>query len=92
MLERMLLPEHHAIAILLRDHDQVKELFDKFDKARSTSEKDKIIAAALTELKIHAIIEEEIFYPVVRSHVGSDARFLILEVLNVTATAKASRP
>ena len=27
-----------------------------------------------------------------RSHVGSDARFLILEVLNVTATAKASRP
>src|SRR5689334_6850097 len=72
MLERMLLPEHHAIAILLKDHDRVKELFDKFEKAKSTAEKERIIAAAVTELKIHAVIEEEIFYPAVRAHVGKD--------------------
>jgi hemerythrin superfamily protein len=72
MLERMLLPETHAIAILLKDHDKVKDLFDKFEKAKSTAQKEKIIAAALTELQIHAVIEEEIFYPAVRAHVGKD--------------------
>jgi len=72
MLERILLPDHHAIAILLKDHDNVKDLFDKFEKAKSTAEKEKIIASAVTELKIHAAIEEEIFYPAVRAHVGKD--------------------
>lgn len=72
MLERLLLPDHHAIAILLKDHDRVKELFDTFEKAKSTAAKEKIIADALTELKIHAVIEEEVFYPAVRAHVGKD--------------------
>src|SRR4051794_10061767 len=72
MLERMLLPENHAIAILLKDHDNVKQLFDTFEKAESTAEKERIIAAAVTELKIHAVVEEEIFYPAVRTHVGKD--------------------
>ena len=72
MLERMLLPETHAIAILLKDHDTVKALFDRFDKAASVREKDKLIEQAVTELKIHASIEEEIFYPAVRQHVGKD--------------------
>jgi hypothetical protein len=72
MLERMLLPERHAVAILLKDHDRVKELFDKFEKAKSKAAKEEILVAAVTELKIHAIIEEEIFYPAVRAHVGKD--------------------
>src|SRR5436190_23761844 len=72
MLERLLLPEKHAIAILLKDHDTVKELFDRFEKAKSGNEKEHIIRDAVTELKIHAAIEEEIFYPTVRPHVGSD--------------------
>jgi len=64
-----LLPEDHAIAILKKDHDTVKALFDEFDKAEHPSKK-KIIESALTELKIHAILEEDIFYPAVRQHVG----------------------
>lgn len=72
MLERLLLPEDHAIAILMKDHDNVKALFDRFEKSDSAAEKEKIIAEALTELKIHAVIEEEIFYPAVRKHVGAD--------------------
>ena len=72
MLERLLLPEEHAISILIKDHDTVKDLFDRFEKAESTAEKEKIIAQALSELKIHAVIEEEIFYPAVRKHVGKD--------------------
>lgn len=72
MLERLLLPEKHAISILMKDHDIVKELFDRFEKSESAAEKEKIIADALTELKIHAVIEEEMFYPAVRKHVGKD--------------------
>jgi hypothetical protein len=50
----------------------VKELFEKFEKTDSSAEKEKIITKAGEELKIHAAIEEEIFYPAVRNHVGKD--------------------
>lgn len=66
MLEKLLLPEKHAIAILIKDHDRVKDLFDRVEKAETGGEKDKLIGEALAELKIHAAIEEEIFYPAVR--------------------------
>jgi hypothetical protein len=57
---------------LIKDHDRVKELFDRFEKSESASEKEKIIGEATTELKIHAVIEEEIFYPAVRRQLGKD--------------------
>ena len=72
MLEKLLLPENHAIAILIRDHDKVKDLFYRFKRADTDGEKDKIIAEALAELKIHAVIEEEIFYPAVRRQLSKD--------------------
>jgi hypothetical protein len=66
-----MLPETHAIGILKKDHDTVKALFDDFEKAEKATAKEKIIAQAVTALKIHAVLEEEIFYPAVRAHVGS---------------------
>jgi hypothetical protein len=72
MLEKLLLPEKHAIAILIKDHDKVKDLFDRFEKTDERAEREKIIAEALTDLKIHAVIEEEIFYPAVRRHMDKD--------------------
>ena len=71
MLDFMM-SEKHAISILKKDHDTVKDLFDKFEKAESSSEKERIISRAVNELKMHAVVEEEIFYPAVRKHVGSD--------------------
>ncbi|MCU1340172.1 MAG: Hemerythrin cation binding domain protein [Bryobacterales bacterium] len=65
-----LLPEDHAIALLKKDHDTVKNLFEQFEKAETVSAKEKIVEQALTELRIHAVLEEEIFYPTVRRHVG----------------------
>jgi len=67
-----MLPENHAIAILRKDHDTVKGLFDKFKKAEKTAAKEKVIDQAVRALKIHAILEEDIFYPAVRAHVGSE--------------------
>src|SRR5579859_2014728 len=72
MFERLTLPETHAISIILKDHDTVKALFDKFEKAETSAQREKVIGEAVMELKIHAVIEEEIFYPAIRKHVGKD--------------------
>jgi hemerythrin-like domain-containing protein len=61
-----------AVSLLKEDHDQVKALFDQFDKAKSRATKVKIVRAALTELKVHAAIEEELFYPAVRKPIGKE--------------------
>ena len=61
-----------AIAILKQDHKKVKDLFSEYEETESKSKKEKIIAEALEELKIHAVLEEEIFYPAVRKGVGAD--------------------
>src|SRR3954452_5146332 len=61
-----------AVALLKADHDRVKELFDRFEVARTRPAKLKIVRAALVELKVHAAIEEELFYPAVRKPVGKE--------------------
>ena len=47
-------------------------IFEPFEKAETAAAKDKIIGQAVMALKIHAVLEEEIFYPTVRAHVGSE--------------------
>jgi hypothetical protein len=61
-----------AISQLKRDHDKVKDLFEKFENAEGRAAKKNIARKALAELKIHATLEEEIFYPTVRKHIESD--------------------
>lgn len=56
----------NAIALLKEDHAAVKELFDKFEDARGSASKAKIVAKAIAELKVHAAVEEELFYPALR--------------------------
>lgn len=52
-----------AIGLLKQDHTDLKDMFDKFEKSADFAEKEKVAADALQLLKIHAAIEEEIFYP-----------------------------
>jgi hypothetical protein len=66
MFEWLTTEEHDAIAMLKRDHDNVKALFEQFEKTESQIQKQKIVKQALTELRIHAALEEEFFYPAVR--------------------------
>ena len=61
-----------AVTLLKEDHDRVKDMFDQFEAAKSRSAKVKIVRLALTELKVHAVIEEELFYPAVRKPVGKE--------------------
>src|SRR5579885_3111381 len=61
-----------AAAMLKEDHDRVKDLFDRFEAAKGRPAKLRIARAAITELKAHAAIEEELFYPAVRKPVGKE--------------------
>ena len=53
-----------AIALLKTDHSNVKALFEKYETARS--KKAELARQICTELTIHTIIEEQIFYPACR--------------------------
>jgi hemerythrin superfamily protein len=52
-----------AVTLLKADHKQVKTWFAQFEASRSSSKKAKLAAQICTALKVHAEIEEEIFYP-----------------------------
>lgn len=62
----------HAINLLVADHREVEDLFEKFEKAKGAAAKQKIVKNICTELKVHAQIEEEIFYPALRGKVEED--------------------
>ena len=61
-----------AVSLLKADHDKVKRLFDQFEAAKTKPAKKKVVREALTELKVHAAIEEELFYPAVRKAIGKE--------------------
>ncbi len=60
-----------AIALLKADHRKAEGLFEKFEKA-SGSGKQKIAEEVCNELKIHAMIEEELFYPALKEKIDED--------------------
>ena len=61
-----------AIALLKADHRKVEELFEKFEATKSTSAKKLLAQEICTELCIHTMIEEEIFYPACKGKVEED--------------------
>jgi hypothetical protein len=58
-----------AVQLLRQDHQKVQDLFKQFEDTEDRKQKKQIAAAALKELKIHAALEEEIFYPAVREEI-----------------------
>jgi hemerythrin superfamily protein len=62
-----------AVALLKADHRKVEGLFADFEKATSSDRKAKLAKQICTELKVHTIIEEEIFYPACEGKVEEDS-------------------
>jgi hemerythrin superfamily protein len=60
--------EQDPIAMLRSDHRKVEELFSSFDKASSPQEKARLTEEICTELVIHTLLEEELFYPACKGH------------------------
>jgi hypothetical protein len=61
-----------ATQLLTADHREVEALFEQFEKASSDGSKEKIARQICTELKIHTMIEEELFYPALRGKISDD--------------------
>jgi hemerythrin superfamily protein len=61
-----------AIALLKADHRTVENLFSSFQSARDRARKEKLAHQICTELKIHTMIEEEIFYPAFEGKIEDD--------------------
>ena len=62
----------NAIQLLTADHRTVEALFEQFEKASGDGRKEKIARQICTELKVHTMIEEEIFYPALRGKIEED--------------------
>lgn len=61
-----------AIALLKADHRKVEALFSKFEAARGPERKQKLVQQICTELTVHAMIEEEIFYPACKGEIDDE--------------------
>ena len=71
-----------AISILKADHRAVEELFTRFEKAgdRAFKTKRSLVDRMISELSVHAAIEEAIFYPAARAEIP-EAEPEVLEAL-----------
>jgi hemerythrin superfamily protein len=66
----------NALDLLKADHDKVKDLFSQFERLRGNHDADRRKAELVDEicyaLTLHSMLEEEIFYPVLRSAIDDD--------------------
>jgi hemerythrin-like domain-containing protein len=69
----------NAITMLKDDHDKVKELLTQLEATTERGEKTRaeLFSTIKGELTVHEIIEEEIFYPALKSH--PKAKDIVLE-------------
>jgi len=61
-------PDADPTEMLKSDHRHVEQLFSPFEKATNAEQKSQLAAQICTELMVHTLIEEEIFYPACRDH------------------------
>ena len=68
-----------AITMLKADHDKVKKLLTELESTteRGVKTREELFATIKGELSIHEVIEEEIFYPALKSH--PKAKDIVLE-------------
>jgi hemerythrin superfamily protein len=64
--------KQNALQLLTQDHRTVEELFEKFEKASGDGRKEQLARQICTELKIHAMLEEEFLYPALRGKIEDE--------------------
>jgi hypothetical protein len=61
-----------AVSLLKADHRKVEDLFEKFEKARDSGRKEALVHEICTELCLHTLLEEEIFYPACQAEIDDE--------------------
>ena len=64
--------QQDAIALLKKDHREVADLFEDFEKASGDGRKQKLAHKICLELSVHFALEEDIFYPACEGIVKED--------------------
>lgn len=64
--------QQDAIALLTEDHQEVKKMFQQFEKLKKDDEKGELVRKICAALTVHATVEEEIFYPAVRKAIDDE--------------------
>lgn len=75
----------NAVDMLISDHRRVEKLFNEYKNPTNTSEKWDAAQQALMELQVHSKLEEEIFYPALRSR-ASELQDIVAEGYQEHAT------
>ena len=60
-----------VIAMLKEDHKKVKGLFEEYEDANARKQQE-IAETVIHELDVHAALEEELIYPVIREEIDED--------------------
>jgi hemerythrin superfamily protein len=62
-----------ALKLLKQDHDKVKKAFKQFEKMdHDDPAAHKLATQTIADVKLHAAVEEEVFYPAVRMAIDED--------------------
>src|SRR5262245_13437781 len=79
-----------ATQLLKKDHETVKGLFQRFDKAgdRAQETKQNLVSEIERQLETHTTIEEEIFYPAVQDE-APNAKDVVEEAYEEHNVAKS---
>lgn len=57
-----------ALELMHRDHEKLKQLLERAQHAEGESSRDDLFVSIRAEFVPHERMEEEIFYPALRSH------------------------
>ena len=81
----------NALTLLKQDHGNVEELFHRFETAKpdDVEELARVRDLVVEHLSRHAVVEEQVFYPAIRTKLGDENSFTVLEGLEEHHAAKA---
>jgi hemerythrin-like domain-containing protein len=78
-----------AIELLTADHRKVEQLFEQFESEKDDTEaKTGIAERVCGELKVHAQVEEELFYPWLKENLDDDDQEMVAEATIEHQSAK----
>jgi uncharacterized membrane protein/general stress protein YciG len=73
----------NAVMMLRADHRKVEKLFHQYNTIHNQDPQRRALVRQLCrELDLHAVVEEEIFYPAVRAALAGEAQQLVAEAIH----------
>ena len=78
----------NPIEMIKDDHRRVEQLFEQFREERDRDQKQQIAQQIFDELDVHATLEEEMFYPTMRTAADAQGKEMVAEAYEEHAQVK----